>query len=274
MILRNQHFKSKPCFLYFYNNNNISTRESFKSGDIIRINSALASRGLIAYMLTPLVFGQPQEETSVGGHVGGMLVGVLVRVILTNIYLTCLALSSFTVQTAILSASYSSTRYSKMAGTLQACCVTGFKHEGETEGELKSIGQCKSLPLCKMHINVSCVTYWFMVDPAYFAYPKTANPKKAIILITDVFGIVSNSQLLADDFARNGYLAVIPEILNNDAINFGDWGTSKVNLQTWLAKHGPETVEPVVEATIKHLREELGVEKIGTVGYCFGGRVS
>ncbi|QKX63376.1 uncharacterized protein TRUGW13939_10546 [Talaromyces rugulosus] len=111
-----------------------------------------------------------------------------------------------------------------------------------------------------------------MADPAYFAYPKTANPKKAIILITDVFGIVSNSQLLADDFARNGYLAVIPDILNNDSINFGDWGTSRVNFPAWIAKHGPETVEPAIEATIKHLREELGVEKIGTAGYCYGGR--
>lgn len=113
-----------------------------------------------------------------------------------------------------------------------------------------------------------------MADPAYFSYPKTANPDKAIILISDIFGIVSNSQLLADDFARNGYLAVIPDVLNNDPINFGDWGTGKVHLPTWIAKHGPETVEPAVEATIKHLREELGVKKIGAVGYCFGGRVS
>ncbi|CRG87790.1 hypothetical protein PISL3812_04811 [Talaromyces islandicus] len=125
-----------------------------------------------------------------------------------------------------------------MAGTLQACCATGFKHE----------------------------------DTTYFAHPKTANPEKAIILISDIFGIVSNSQLLADDFARNGYLAVIPDILHNDAINFGDFRAGKVDLPAWLSKHGPDTVEPVLEATIKHLREELGVKKIGTVGYCFGGR--
>lgn len=110
-------------------------------------------------------------------------------------------------------------------------------------------------------------------DPTYFAYPKTAKPEKAIIIISDIFGAVSNSQLLADDFARNGYLTVIPDTLHNDPIKFGDF-PAKVDLPAWLANHQPDTVEPVLEATIKHLREDLGVKKIGTVGYCFGGRVS
>lgn len=110
--------------------------------------------------------------------------------------------------------------------------------------------------------------------PAYFAYPEdNETPKKAIILISDVFGIVSNSQLLADYFARNGYLTVIPDIFAGDPLLLGDYEAGKVNFPEWLAKHPTESVDPVIEATIKHLRENLGVKKVVAVGYCFGGRV-
>jgi dienelactone hydrolase len=48
-------------------------------------------------------------------------------------------------------------------------------------------------------------------------------------LISDVFGIVSNSQLLADDFASNGYLTVIPDIFAGDPLIFGDYKARRVN---------------------------------------------
>jgi dienelactone hydrolase len=31
-------------------------------------------------------------------------------------------------------------------------------------------------------------------------------------------------------------------------------------------------VDPIVESVIKHLRGELGVKRLGGVGYCFGGK--
>ncbi|KAH8701694.1 dienelactone hydrolase family protein [Talaromyces proteolyticus] len=134
---------------------------------------------------------------------------------------------------------------------LGACCFTGFKHEGEISGEVKKIGNFST----------------------YFSYPKNnPSPSKAIIILSDIYGIMINSQLVADDFARNGYLAVIPDIVDNEPLQFGDYEAGKVDIPTWLARHGPETVYPNVEATIKHLREELGVKSIGTVGYCFGAR--
>lgn len=34
----------------------------------------------------------------------------------------------------------------------------------------------------------------------------------------------------------------------------------------------PPTVDPIYAAVIKHLRSELGVQKLGGVGYCFGGK--
>ena len=37
----------------------------------------------------------------------------------------------------------------------------------------------------------------------------------------------------------------------------------------WMARHGPETWEPVVDAVVAALKAD-GVTWIGTTGYCFG----
>ncbi|KAL1964017.1 hypothetical protein VTN77DRAFT_7563 [Rasamsonia byssochlamydoides] len=132
-----------------------------------------------------------------------------------------------------------------------ACCFTGFRHEGTPEGEIKSIGNVRT----------------------YFSYPKNnKTPDKAVFIISDVFGIYNNSQLLADDFAANGYLTVIPDLFDGDQLALDALETGKVNIQEWLAKHPVDKVDAIVEATIKHLREDLGVKKIAAAGYCFGGK--
>lgn len=114
-----------------------------------------------------------------------------------------------------------------------------------------------------------------VVVDTYITYPKgNKTPEKAIVFLPDVMGIYNNSQLLADEFANNGYLTVLPDLFRGDAIKLGDMEAGKVDLPAWISKHQPEHIEPVVEATIKYVRQELGVKKVGAVGYCFGGKVS
>jgi dienelactone hydrolase len=47
---------------------------------------------------------------------------------------------------------------------------------------------------------------------------------------------------------------------------------SNFDFMSWLAKHTVEGVDTIVSKTIKAMREELGVKRIGAVGYCFGGK--
>jgi dienelactone hydrolase len=91
--------------------------------------------------------------------------------------------------------------------------------------------------------------------------------------LSDVFGLYNNSKLLADDFATNGYLTVIPDILNDEALPLDALESGKVDIASWGARHGPKEVDPVVESTIAYLRRHLGIKRIGGVGYCFGGKV-
>jgi dienelactone hydrolase len=48
--------------------------------------------------------------------------------------------------------------------------------------------------------------------------------------------------------------------------------TTGVDLGAWLNSHPVSVVDPIIEASIKYMRSELGVKNIGTAGYCFGGR--
>ncbi|KAF3389085.1 Protein AIM2 [Penicillium rolfsii] len=132
-----------------------------------------------------------------------------------------------------------------------ACCATGFKHEGTPVGEVKNIDGVNT----------------------YITYPKdNKTPEKAIVFLTDIYGIFVNAQLVADEFAKNGYLTVIPDLFAGDQISVADMDSGKVDLQSWLPKHQPANVDPIVEASIKYVRETLGVKRVGAVGYCFGAK--
>lgn len=114
---------------------------------------------------------------------------------------------------------------------------------------------------------------------AYLATPSEENDHKGvgILFIPEVMGIYANSQLLADSFAAKGYTTLVPDVFNGDAIPLNKFPT--VDLLSWIAKgfdgkspHTAEYVDPIIIAAIKALRE-LGVSKIGGVGYCFGAKV-
>jgi len=134
-------------------------------------------------------------------------------------------------------------------------CVRGVRLDGPTEGKLEKVGG---------------------VD-AYIAIPTGDYPKDAVILfLSDIFGIqLPNGQLLADDFARNGFKVVMPDLFNGDPVtpDFLTGGAPDFDLQAWLKNHGQETVKPLVTAVYAALRQE-GVTKFYLTGYCFGARVA
>jgi len=129
------------------------------------------------------------------------------------------------------------------------CCMVGVKHEGTAKGEIKKIGDFE----------------------AYFAYPENKSTQNAIIIVTDIFGHdFINAQLIADQFAANGYFVVMPDLFNKDPVPVDR--PASFDLGAWLPKHSVPQVDPIVAATIKELRGPLGARRIGGVGYCFGGK--
>lgn len=91
--------------------------------------------------------------------------------------------------------------------------------------------------------------------------------------MTDVFGFTfPNTQLVADQFAANGYFTVIPDVFNGNEVPFplpADW-----DLAEYMENKMPRVndVDPIYAAVIEHLRGKMGVKRVGGVGYCFGGK--
>lgn len=79
-------------------------------------------------------------------------------------------------------------------------------------------------------------------------------------------------RLIADQFAANGYLTVIPDLFNGNEV---PWPVpADFSLQEYIDTKMPRTgaVDPIVEKVVAWLRGEMGVKRIGGVGYCFGGK--
>ncbi|KAH8585547.1 dienelactone hydrolase [Bisporella sp. PMI_857] len=136
-----------------------------------------------------------------------------------------------------------------------ACCTIGVKHNGDPTGNsltIESIQAYEAVPKDKVHKDV------------------------AILFLPDVIGIWQNSQLLADQFAANGYYTLIIDLFNGDPVKLNR--APDFDLMGWLTKgsdgnnpHTVEAVDPIVEKSIAYLQNK-GYSKIGAVGYCFGAK--
>jgi dienelactone hydrolase len=139
------------------------------------------------------------------------------------------------------------------------CCTVGVKHEGDPVGKMVQVAG---------------------KHDAYLASPPVdkAHQGVGILLIPDVIGIWQNSKLIADQFAANGYLTLLLDVYNGDALSLTN-RPAGFNIMDWIAKgsdgnnpHTIEAIDPIVLDAIKALKEEYGIQKIGGVGYCFGAK--
>jgi dienelactone hydrolase len=102
--------------------------------------------------------------------------------------------------------------------------------------------------------------------------PNSTTPAKAIIHVTDIFGVpLLENQLLADSLAANNFLVVMPDLFAGDAISVEEQEAG-LNLTEWLTQHPPTEIDRIIKSTLDYMRRDLGVKKIGGVGYCFGGK--
>ncbi|KAI4864077.1 dienelactone hydrolase [Hypoxylon rubiginosum] len=137
------------------------------------------------------------------------------------------------------------------------CCTVGVKHDGEPTGRDIKIGSWDA----------------YLAEPN----PATAHQGAALLYLPDVIGIWQNSKLMADQYAANGYLCVVVDLFNGDALPLNFPAT--FDIMSWLIKgstgdnpHTSEAVDPIVAAAIKWLKTEKGITKLGALGYCFGAK--
>jgi dienelactone hydrolase len=105
----------------------------------------------------------------------------------------------------------------------------------------------------------------------YISKPQCKSPKVGVLYMTDVFGIqLAQNKLLADSFARAGFLVVAPDMFNGTPAPL-DFDTPGFNATEFTLKHGPNATDPILATAVSYLKT-TGVEKIAATGYCYGGR--
>ncbi|KAH9174738.1 chlorocatechol-degradation protein [Lactarius sanguifluus] len=132
-------------------------------------------------------------------------------------------------------------------------CTSGVRHEGTPEGTYEEINGIKT----------------------YVATPKTDYPKdKAILYLTDVFGLeLNNNRLVIDDFARNGFKVYAPDLFEGDAVNETAFDPgSDFDLFKWLPNHTAKHTGKRVRTVIEELKSK-GITVFGATGYCYGARL-
>lgn len=112
--------------------------------------------------------------------------------------------------------------------------------------------------------------------PAWCARPA-GTPRAAIVVIPEIFGINQGIASKCADWAALGYLAVAPDIFwrfapgsELDPDVESEFKQAIDNMMRYSIDDGVKDVE----ACIRHLRSAEGVEKVGVVGFCLGGRLA
>lgn len=128
-----------------------------------------------------------------------------------------------------------------------ACCFKTVDHSGTSVGTLEELNGVNT----------------------YITGDRSSE--RVIIFLADVFGpVYINSQLLADSYAKNGYLVVIPDIY------FGDYvpeaGLEPSEIQKYLHNHRLEVTQPIVDKAYEWVKTSTNAKFIGTLGFCFGAK--
>jgi carboxymethylenebutenolidase len=112
---------------------------------------------------------------------------------------------------------------------------------------------------------------------AYVAMPAT-TPAPVVVVVQEIFGITEGIRTIADDLARDGFIAVAPDLFWRfrpgillSEHSEADWKTAVGYYMKLDLGKAEEDIEATVAAA-RALPEATG--KVGVMGFCLGGLLS
>ncbi|HJR17090.1 MAG TPA: dienelactone hydrolase family protein [Gemmatimonadales bacterium] len=105
---------------------------------------------------------------------------------------------------------------------------------------------------------------------AYVAYPERSTKAPAVIVIHEIFGLTDWEPTVADRLAKEGYVAILPDLLSSKhGISPADPDSGR----KLVAQLEPERVTADLNAVYAYVNGLPAVAKdqIGTIGFCWGG---
>lgn len=112
---------------------------------------------------------------------------------------------------------------------------------------------------------------------AYVSIPDGKGPFPGVIVFQEAFGVNQHIRNVADKIAKEGYVAIAPELFHRSAqagaeFPYGDFSLVAPHFQAIT----PDGLSADIKACYDWLKGQAEVihNKIGTIGFCLGGRVS
>lgn len=112
---------------------------------------------------------------------------------------------------------------------------------------------------------------------AYLAAPNT-QPRAGIVLIQEILGVNQNMRQTADDYAKEGYLVLVPDLywrlepgVELDSEIKEQWAKGFELLRAFDIDSGVEDLK----ASLAFLRQHpSSTGKVGSLGFCLGGKLA
>ena len=111
---------------------------------------------------------------------------------------------------------------------------------------------------------------------AYVARPA-GDPRAAIVVIQEIFGVNAGIRRKCDRLAEAGYLALAPDLFHRLEAGVEldpDVQPEFDRALELMGRLNQDAAVRDIEATIRRARDEGGGKKVGCVGYCLGGRLA
>ncbi|MEM9979064.1 MAG: dienelactone hydrolase family protein [Cyanobacteria bacterium P01_D01_bin.2] len=114
--------------------------------------------------------------------------------------------------------------------------------------------------------------------PVYVAMPIGNDPRRAIIVLQEIFGVNGHIRDVTERLAREGYVALAPALYHRQAPGFETGYTPEdvqVGRQYKVQTRADELLGDI-QATIDYARTLPQVRPggVGCIGFCFGGHVA
>ncbi|MEP3225279.1 MAG: dienelactone hydrolase family protein [Parasphingorhabdus sp.] len=112
--------------------------------------------------------------------------------------------------------------------------------------------------------------------PCYVAEPS-GEPQAAIIVIQEIFGVNPGIKAKCDQWAAAGYLAIAPDLFwrihDNTDLDADIPDQFQIALDL-MGKFDQDQGIKDIEAAVHYARSRINGGKVGSVGYCLGGRLA
>lgn len=100
----------------------------------------------------------------------------------------------------------------------------------------------------------------------FLAYPESGASKVGVIVIQEWWGLNDNIRVMAGRLAAEGYIALAVDLYEGEVAQDRD---TAMKLMSRAMDHADRLDDNLRQA--RAYLEELGVDRVGVVGWCFGG---